>query len=194
MKKVVLLGDSIRLGYESTVKKELAGLAEVWSPTDNGQHTLNLLLNFWSWVQQQQPDILHLNAGLWDVRNVLRGQPDNLVPLDQYRQNLQRLLQLAAQTTRARIIWATTTPVDIAHNMQHHAATGHPGRTEGDVERYNAAALEITTQLGIPVNDLHALVLREGKANMLCPDGVHMTDAGYTLLGHAVAEKIRPLL
>ena len=194
MKKVVLIGDSIRLGYEGTVKKELAGQAEVWSPVDNCQHTVNVLLNFWTWIAQQQPDIIHINAGGWDVRNVLRGKPGNLVPLEPYRENVKRLLQLIAQTTQARIIWATITPVDIANNMKHHAATGHPGRTEGDVERYNAAALEVARELGVMINDLHAVVMREGKQNMLCPDGVHMTEQGYEKLGKAVVEKIRGVL
>jgi len=35
MKKIVLIGDSIRLGYETYVKEALAGVAEVFSPKEN---------------------------------------------------------------------------------------------------------------------------------------------------------------
>jgi len=194
MKKVVLIGDSIRLGYEATVKTQLGGLAEIWSPTDNCQHTVNILVNFYTWIQAQQPDILHINAGGWDVRNVIRGQPGNIVPLDHYRANVDRLLALTARHTRAKIIWGTITPVDIPANFNHHAATGHPGRHEGDIEQYNATAIEVARRHGVFINDLYSVVLSAGKSTMLCPDGVHMTDAGYIRLGTAVSSMIRPLL
>lgn len=90
MKKVVLLGDSIRMGYEASVRESLAEEAFVWAPSDNGQHTVNLLLNFWAWVVPQQPDVLHLNAGLWDTRRVIRGVAGNVVPLEAYRANYEQ--------------------------------------------------------------------------------------------------------
>ena len=191
MQRVVLIGDSIRLGYEETVKKNLAGVAQVWSPTDNCQHTVNVLLNFYCWIQQQNPDVVHINAGGWDVRNVVRGVPGNIVPLEQYRENVRRLLELIRQYTRARIIWATITAMDIPANFRNHAATGHPARTEGDIERYNAAALAVTGEMGVPVNDLYGVMMRAGKEKLLCPDGVHLTAEGYEMLGTVVAEAVQ---
>ena len=35
MKKIVLLGDSIRLGYEAYVREALSGVAEIYAPTEN---------------------------------------------------------------------------------------------------------------------------------------------------------------
>ena len=43
MKKVVLIGDSIRLGYEKFVKDSLEGVAEVFSPDENCRFTLYLM-------------------------------------------------------------------------------------------------------------------------------------------------------
>lgn len=194
MKRVCLIGDSIRMGYEPTVRKALADVAEVFAPTDNGQHTVNLLLNFYSWVQQKDPDVVHIAAGGWDVRNVIRGVPGNVVPLDHYRQNVARLLSLIKQYTRARTIWATITPMDLAANFASHAATGHPARSEGDIERYNAAAVEVCREQGVAVNDLYDFMKRRDPATLLCPDGVHLHDAGYELLGTVVAGKIRDAL
>ena len=37
MKKIVLIGDSIRIGYDAYVREKLAGKAEVLSPEENGR-------------------------------------------------------------------------------------------------------------------------------------------------------------
>ena len=194
MKRVCLIGDSIRMGYEPTVRKELADVADIFAPTENGQHTVNLLLHFYEWIQQKNPAVVHIAAGGWDVRNVIRGVAGNIVPLEAYRQNVDRLLTLIQTHTRATTIWATITPMNIAANFKHHEATGHPGRTEGDIERYNAAAMEVARAHGVPVNDIYAVVQREGKEQMLCPDGVHLNADGYEKLGKIVAQKIHVAL
>lgn len=191
MKKVVLIGDSIRMGYEPTVREQLAGMADVWAPEPNCQHTVNVLLNFNEWVALKKPDILHLAAGGWDVRNVLRGVPGNVVPLEAYRENIARLLALAKQFVKEKIIFATITPMDIAQNFAHHAATGHPGRTEGDIELYNAAATAECHKAGIEINDLYQFVEANNPAAIRLTDGVHYTPEGYALMGKHVAGLIR---
>ncbi len=191
MKKIILIGDSIRMGYEPTVRQELEGIADVWAPEVNGQHSVNLLLQFNEWVAKREPDILHINAGLWDLRNVMRGAAGNVVPVEAYRQNVARLLDLAKQHVKSKIIWATSTPVNIAHNLANHAATGHPGRSEGDVERYNAAATAVCREAGIEINDLYDFVQTHDPNAIRLPDGVHYTLEGYALLGRHVADLIR---
>ncbi len=39
MKRVVLIGDSIRMGYEQTVRSALADVAEVFTSVENGGPT-----------------------------------------------------------------------------------------------------------------------------------------------------------
>ena len=71
MKKIVLIGDSIRLGYEKYVKEAFEGVAEVYSPTENcrfAEYTLRFATDWKS--KGQWPgdvDVVHWNAGLWDV-------------------------------------------------------------------------------------------------------------------------------
>lgn len=194
MKRVVLLGDSIRLGYEGVVRAELADVAFVWGPAENGQHTVNLLLNFWNWVAAQQPDVLHLNAGLWDMRRVAWGETDTVVPLPRYRENVARLLALARRHTCARLIWATCTPNNQAPLDRTHRRAGLAGRSAADIEPYNRAAVEVAQAEGVLVNDLHRLVVQAGPANLLDADGVHFTPAGYETLGKAVAQIVRSQL
>jgi len=192
MKKLVLIGDSIRMGYEATVRTELAGLADIWTPAENGQHTVNLLLRFTEWVVQQKPDVLHINAGLWDTRNVIRGQPGTIVPLEIYRLNVRRLLAYC-KANAAKVIWATMTPIDQAKNLATHAATGIPARQAPDIALYNQAAVEECHAAGVPVNDLHAFI-KDGRENLRSDDGVHYTGDGYAQLGRRVASVLREYL
>ena len=86
-----------------------------------------------------------------------------------------------------KVIWATTTPVNEAW---HHAQKPFD-RFEADVMAYNAAASEIASQLGVPIDDLYGIVTAAGRDRLLLPDGVHFTQDGYRLLGKAVADAIR---
>lgn len=191
MQRVVLLGDSIRLGYEPAARAALGDVAFVWGPPENGQHSVNLLLNFWLWVASRQPDVLHLNAGLWDMRRVAAGVDGNVVPLEIYRANVARLVALARQHTHARIIWATTTPIQAEAAARTHRRSGLAGREAADIPRYNLAACEAAREQGAVINDLHAAVCAAGATSLLDADGVHFTPAGYELLGQTVAAAVR---
>jgi hypothetical protein len=49
------------------------------------------------------------------------------------------------------------------------------------------------TERGVPIDDLHAVVERTGRARCVGIDGVHMTDLGNKVLSKAVATFIRSL-
>jgi len=193
-KQVTLIGDSIRMGYEPTVKQLLAGVADVWGPEENGSHTVNVLVKLSTWVLNRRPDIVHINCGLHDLKTIWYGGRSAVVPLDHYRENVQTILETIQRRTSAKIIWATTTPV---HDQRAHAAHAQANdfdRFDSFVRKYNEAAVEVCQVLDVPVNDLYALVYRAGREQYLRDDGVHFTPEGYKLLGEAVAESIRKLL
>ena len=50
MKNVILLGDSIRIGYCNYVKEELKDIAEVVFPDDNSRFTQYTFVNLFSWL------------------------------------------------------------------------------------------------------------------------------------------------
>jgi hypothetical protein len=68
MKQIILIGDSIRMGYQPTVQQILADQAQVWGPVENGGNSHNVLTHLDAWVIQRQPDIVHLNCGLHDIK------------------------------------------------------------------------------------------------------------------------------
>ena len=189
MKQVVLIGDSIRMGYQPVVEAALRGLAAVWGPRDNGGDSANVLAHLDEWVIRRQPDIVHLNAGLHDIKRPF-GARRNQVPIDQYRASLEAIFRRMGEETEAVLIWAKTTPVNQAW---HHERKGFD-RFEADVEAYNGVAVDLARAMAVPVNDLPRTVLDVGRDTVLAPDGVHFTPRGYNLLGKAVANCIRPIL
>ena len=190
MKNIVLIGDSIRGGYQETVQQELAGAAEVWGPEKNGGNTVNVLVHLHLWVLRRQPDLVHINCGLHDLRTIFYGGRDNVVPVDHYRDNVERILRTIHEQTQARIIWATTTPINEQKAHAAHAAAHDFDRFEADVLAYNQAATEVATGMGVPINDLYATVMQAGRDECLTEDGVHFTPAASALLGRVVAAAI----
>jgi len=160
--RVLLIGDSIRGGYQKGVQKLLEGKALVIAGEGNGQDTWNGLEKLDAWLGDGQWDVIHFNWGLWDVayRN---PQSKNFGHLDKvdgklttslpdYEKNL-RALVARLKKTGATLVWASTTPVP----------DGEPGRIKGDEVKYNAVAAKIMAENGIAIDDLHAEVIRQGR-------------------------------
>lgn len=185
---ITLIGDSIRMGYEATVRAALDGVAEVWSPEANGGDSGNVLAHLDEWVAARGPELVHLNCGLHDIKKPFdTGRPQ--VGLDAYRRNLEEIFARIA-SAGARLVWATTTPVD---EDRHHRTKGFD-RFAADVAAYNHVARQVAADAGVPVNDLFAVAAAAGADRLLGDDGVHFTDEGSRLLGEAVAGFLRPLL
>ena len=110
MKDVVLIGDSIRMAYQRYVQRELDGFARVWGPEENGGTSRNVLDHLDEWVLSRDPDVVYVNAGIHDVTRDADSQTPR-VKLEDYSENVREVLTSIQERTRARIIWATTTPV-----------------------------------------------------------------------------------
>ncbi|MHC5056822.1 MAG: SGNH/GDSL hydrolase family protein [Planctomycetota bacterium] len=188
MRKVVLIGDSIRMGYEPFVREALAGAADVTGSKENGGTSTNVLAHLDEWALSREADVVHVNCGLHDIRRE-RGGAGTETPLEEYRANVEAVLK-GLVDSGARVLWATTTPViEERHN------TVKPfDRLSADVAAYNRAAMDVACGLGVEVDDLFEVVTRSGAGGLLSDDGVHFTKAGYRLLGDAVADAVRATL
>ncbi|HEY3131426.1 MAG TPA: GDSL-type esterase/lipase family protein [Acidobacteriota bacterium] len=184
--KVVLLGDSIRMGYAPLVAKRLAGKARIVSTTANAEDSGNVLRNLEDWVISEKPALVHFNCGLHDLK-LSRERKQYQVDLGQYQKNLKQIVDRIRDATSAAVVFANTTPIlDVRHAKR---GVGFD-RFEADVERYNTAALTVMREADIPVNDLHWIIQRAGMEEMLGSDGTHYTPAGYERLADAVADCI----
>ena len=80
--KVILIGDSIRMGYQEFARAECAGTTDVWAPAENGGTSRNVLAHLDEWVISRRPDVVHVNCGLHDIRREFGAEP--AVPLAEY--------------------------------------------------------------------------------------------------------------
>jgi len=186
--RVLLLGDSIRVSYQPMVATMLADRAEVVGPADNCQFALYTLSSLDRWLAELgRPDIVHWNNGLHDVGHN-PGRAPVQIPLGMYVADLRFILANLRAIT-PHVIWATMTPV---HPDRPFTSDAWSWRNEA-IAQYNTAAGELMATHGVPINDLHALVLPHVD-EYLADDLIHLNDAGQRACAKAVAEIVRPYL
>ena len=187
MKSIILIGDSIRMGYQDTVKRLIGDQAEVWGPSENGGNSENVLSHLEEWILARRPDVVHINCGLHDMKRE-SGATECAVSLARYEKNIADILGRVLSGTSAHVVWASSTPV----NQEWHHEKKDFDRFANDSLAYNEAASRTATALGVPINDLFSVVESAGRDELLQPDGVHYGERGYEMLGKAVADFVRP--
>jgi len=184
---VILFGDSIRINYQQAVGESLTNQATLWSPKENCKHTLYTLQNLEKWLTDQNPDVVHINAGLHDMFLTSKGgKPRH--DIEFYEANLRNIFAQLKHLTDARIIFALTTPVD--ESRQATSNYGRVVRRTSDVLKYNQAARRVALAHGVIVNDLHTAILKAGKEDILKEDGIHLSKKGQEVVGALVAQSI----
>ena len=187
--RVLLIGDSISMGYTVPVRERLAGKANVHRPLENCGDTARGVKSLDKWLGTGKWDVIHFNFGLHDLKYLdAAGQlapPDKgkqVASVAEYEANLRTIVARLKQTG-AKLIFATTTPVP----------AGTTGRVADDSVRYNAVAVRVMRELGVALNDLHAFVLPR-QAQTQRPANVHFTDPGSAQLAETVVSRIAVLL
>jgi hypothetical protein len=191
--KVLILGDSISIGYFPAVRAALQGKASVSRPNTNCGDTPRGLRHLEQWLGDTKWDVIHFNWGLWDLcyrhpeaktygnRDKVHGTL-SVTPGD-YEKNLTALVD-RLQRTGAVLVWASTTVVP----------EGEVGRFVGDDSKYNDVASKIMNERGIPINDLHVLSSAFPPEMFVKRGDVHFTKAGSELLATQVSKSILSVL
>ena len=180
--RVLLIGDSISMGYTLPVREMLAGKANVHRIPVNGGPTINGVTNMEKWLAAGKWDVIHFNFGLHDLKQDEQGARQ--VPVAQYEKNLRQLVE-QMKKTGAKLIFATTTPVPEGKLS--------PMRTDEDVKAYNAAARRVMEEQGVAIDDLYAFALPQ-LARIQRPVNVHFSDDGSRVLAKQVVESITAAL
>lgn len=187
--RVLLIGDSISIGYTLPARAVLEGRANLHRIPTNGGPTSKGLQRIDAWLGEKKWDVIHFNWGLHDLcyrnpgsktqgnRDKVNGKVTHSV--EEYAANLEKLVVRLKQTG-AHLIFATTTPVP----------KGEAGRKVGDDLRYNRAAVALMKKHEIEINDLHALMAGKMERYGTRPGNVHFTREGSELLGRQVADVI----
>ncbi|MEQ1862652.1 MAG: SGNH/GDSL hydrolase family protein [Chthoniobacteraceae bacterium] len=187
--RVLIIGDSISIGYTLPTRELLKGVANVHRIPTNGSSSDAGLKNLDAWLATggagKKWDAIHFNWGLHDLKHLKDGKLDLTGPqvnaIDAYAKNLSAIVA-KLKTTGAKLIWATTTPVP----------AGSDGRVPGDEVKYNAAAAGVMKAEGVAIDDLHAVVV--AKPDTQREKNVHFTDEGSKALAGQVAAEIRKAL
>jgi hypothetical protein len=179
MKKILLLGDSIRLSYREKVASILENKATIIGPNENCRFSAFTLFNISNWAKDDDYDIIQWNNGQWDTCYMADGKIH--IELPQYLENLERIASVLKSKTK-RLIFATTTPV---WDEMITEVKIHPRKNE-EIVAYNNAAAERLSKLGVEINDLHSIVYENIK-KYICEDMVHLNEDGVNLLGEKVA-------
>lgn len=185
--RVLLIGDSISIGYTVATRELLKGKANVHRIPVNGAATVTGLKNLDTWLGSGKWDVIHFNWGLHDLKH----QRDNgtmdpkgtiWVPVAEYEKNLKELVK-RMKASGAKLIWASTTPIP----------EGAVGRIAGMENQYNEAAARVMKEEGVQINDLHAHASSKLQ-EIQRPKDVHFTPAGSRFLAEKVAAEISAAL
>jgi hypothetical protein len=190
---VLILGDSISIGYTVQVREGLKGKANVIRPSTNCGDTRHGLAQIETWLGDGNWQVIHFNWGLHDLcyRNPelkTPGQRDKVkgtlsVPLPEYEKNLEALVE-RLKRTGAKLIFATTTVVP----------EDEAGRFVGDELKYNAVAERIMKQHGVLINDLHATTMAFAPTLFAGHGNVHYSTVGSAKLAAQVVAKVEAAL
>jgi hypothetical protein len=156
-KKIILIGDSIRMGYCKYVKDALEDVADVYYPNENCKFAQNVLRFIHEWKQNgnfpTDADVVHWNAGLWDVVELFGDEP---ISTEEYYANViprvhKRIRELFPT---AKIIFATSTPVN---EKRYEGCTFC--RHNSIIERYNEIAVKALANTDSKIHDLYTFML-----------------------------------
>lgn len=187
---VLIIGDSISIGYTPFVKGHFAEKASIIHNPGNAQHTGTGLEKIGEWLGEEDWDIVQFNWGLWDLayRNPdskAYGNRDKIngtvtFTVDEYAANLDSLVTFIKSKTDAKLIFVTTSYVP----------SEEVGRFTSDVKKYNAAAKTVMKKHGVVVNDIYKKTVKIHKEYGIGENDVHYKPEGYEKLGEAISSFI----
>ena len=181
--RVLLIGDSISIGYTLEVRELLKGKANVHRIPVNGGATEVGLAKMKEWLGDGKWDVIHFNFGLHDAKH--KSATEFRASREEYAENLRKLIEMM-KPTGAKLIFATTTPVPKDGKL---SAT----RIFDGIPERNEIAKKVMADNGVGIDDLYAVVLpvrdKVGRDN-----DVHFGPEGYELIAKAVADSIETQL
>jgi len=175
--RVLLIGDSISVGYGGVVKERLKGKANVDTlATSKAISDPGWLKETTYAIEGYRHAVIHFNNGLHGGHVTGQDYESSL------RDYVKKLRELAPQ---AKLIWANTTPVP---SSQKGVALDEKGNATALAR--NAIAGRVMKEAGIPINDLYSLVVGDIEKLTASKGNLHYNNKGKALQGQVVADAI----
>ena len=183
--RVLIIGDSISIGYTPRVRQLLDGKANVHRPAANCRWSAYGASQVQDWLGKGDWDIIHFNFGLWDWygwSQEVKATPES------YAASLESIVEQMKQTG-AKLIFAMTTPPCIGPERKVKFTV-----TEEQAAAFNEAAREVMEKHGVQINDLYAVIGDRRADLQRGANDVHYTEEGRDVLAAAVAEVLERAL
>lgn len=187
---VLVIGDSISIGYTPYIKRQMLFTANVKHIGENARYSTYGVGRLDAWLEGRNPDIILFNWGLWDLvyrlptdqgygeKNKMNGfQQTNIY---EYEKNLESILYRLKET-QARLIFVTTTYVPIEE----------PGMYTADVIKYNRVAKKVMERNKVEVIDIYLISKKTHLRYGVGLNNVHYTKRGYRELGVYISDILR---
>lgn len=176
--RVLMIGDSISVGYFGDVEKQLAGKAYAARlSTSRCVGDPVLLAEVALVLGGTSFDVIHINNGLHGVGLVSETEYAEFLP--HFIEHIRRL------APRAKLVWASSTPWRIKGTNDKFDAKN------ANVQERNRIAVRVMEAQGIPINDLYSLGAEHPE---YFADAVHYNADGKAAQGALVAKAIATLL
>lgn len=194
---VLIIGDSVSLGYTPFVIEKLADIADVTRPNANCGSTRIALRDMDKWLGDTAWSVIHFNFGLHDLgyryandtnldKDGVYATPNNgghlNVSLEEYEANLHKIIA-RLKRTGAQLIFATTTPV---------SADLHSYVKDSELP-YNEVAIRVMKEEKVLINDLWREIKPQIDTTQI-PGNPHFTKKGSQILSVLVSESIQQLI
>lgn len=205
MKNLLLIGDSIRLGYQGKLEELIGDEFKIYKPDVNCQFTKFALWNMWAWMNDfgyPKIDVALWGLGAWDLHRVT-ADGEIFTPVDEYAYYQRRMaIQMKKYTDNVIFVNMPAAGkgldkepeinplINTNPNFVPVRLTAPTDVWNADVRLYNARATEVMNEMGIPVVDFYSAIAVDTD-RYVCEDGVHMTDEGYSVLANLAADAIR---
>lgn len=183
--RVLIIGDSISIGYTPGVRKLLDGKANVHRVNTNCRWSAFGDEHVEGWVGTAKWDIVHFNFGLWDWYGW--SQKKKATPTS-YATHLENIVT-QLKKTNATLIFGVTTPPCIGPERKVKIVI-----SDERAKEFNDAALAVMKKHGVIVNDLYAVIGEKRRTLQRGENDVHYNEAGRKLLAEKVAETIETAL
>ena len=179
--RVLIIGDSISIGYTAAVRKLLAEKANVHRVKGNCKYSAFGVEHIDTWLGNGDWDLIHFNFGLWDWYGW--SQEQKATP-ESYATNLDQIVT-TLMATKAKLIFAVTTPPCAGPERKMKIIV-----TDERAKAFNDAALAVMRRHGVEINDLYTPMAKEEGRYQLGTNNVHYTHEGKALQATLVAKVI----
>ncbi len=164
--RILFLGDGVQQKMMADAAKELKGRVQIEYPATPANDTGDALARIDELLGDGKWDLIYFNFGLGDLfykdprtkeirtMSKLAGGVRVTSP-EQYGKNLAALVS-RLKSTRAKLIWASTTPIP-------DAAKADTIYDAGSEVEYNQIAAQVMARHQVTVNDIHSQVLKSSS-------------------------------